>query len=783
MASRRSSVLARTPSPPLRQAILCEAGGLAGAGVSALVALALLTYRPAGGSNVVGPAGAAIAAPLVRWLGVAALVVVIVSFLLSSTLFLRRAVSEPRLKLLGLLLLLLGSAATASILLDAGAIPFAESSGPGGIVGTFLAGAMASTFGSFGAAALTVLALLVGLAFATDWLYLDLLRGGADWMAKRIAVHRERRAERREAATRSGAATAATKEPPPAAKKGAPEAEPSPAGPEEDEEAREAKRRERISQRLAESREKLEREAAKTDEAPKTAPAAPAERPARAQATRVRPKAKRAPGEYELPPIDFLDRPKLIDLRRQEAAIQKNAETLEATLREFKIHADVVDFQRGPVVTMYEMELAKGVKVAKLASYADDIAMALAADVVRVVAPIPGKSTVGVEVPNPLRDDVRLRALLEGVRADKKVRAIPLILGMDVSGTPIVEDLEAMPHLLIAGSTGSGKSVCLNTVIMSILMLRSPDEVRLVLIDPKQVELSFFAEVPHLLTPVVTDMRKASGILEWAVDKMEERYRLLSLAKVRNIAGYNKLGAAAMAKRRAQLEIDDEEELPDQLARVVIVIDELADLMFMAKKEIEGSITRLAQKSRAVGIHVILATQRPQAQVVTGLIKANMPTRIAFKVISNLDSRVILDRVGAERLLGMGDMLFLPPRTSNLVRAQGAFVSDDEVRRVVSWLAERYPQEFSDELETVSSSGGLSDDEKDLLYDEAVRIVLRSGRGSASLLQRELAIGYTRASRLMDQMGRDGVVGEYKGSKAREVLLTLEEWEERTADV
>ena len=312
---------------------------------------------------------------------------------------------------------------------------------------------------------------------------------------------------------------------------------------------------------------------------------------------------------------------------------------------------------------------------------------------------------------------------------------------------------------------------------MSIIYKRTPDQVRLILIDPKQVELSFFAEIPHLLTPVVTDMRRAPAILEWAVEKMEERYRLLGMTKVRNIGGYNAVGKKRMAEIRKEHEIEDEEELPNQLCRIVIIVDELADLMFMAQKEIEASITRLAQKSRAVGIHVILATQRPQAQVVTGLIKANMPTRIAFKVISGLDSRVIMDRMGAERLLGMGDMLFLPPRSSVLVRAQGALVSDQEVLRVVDWLRERHPPVFSDELEAVRAGGGLSDAEKDDMYDQAVRVILENQRGSASLLQRALAIGYTRASRLMDQMARDGVVGDFKGSKAREVLLTLDEWE------
>ena len=349
---------------------------------------------------------------------------------------------------------------------------------------------------------------------------------------------------------------------------------------------------------------------------------------------------------------------------------------------------------------------------------------------------------------------------------------------MDAGGAHRIEDLTNMPHLLIAGATGSGKSVCINSIIMSVLMTRTPGDVRFILVDPKQVELSFFSTIPHLLSPVVTDMKRAVSVLEWAVNQMEERYDLLAMMQVRNISGYNELGPAKVKERVDSLGESDR-EVPTHLPYVVIVVDELADLMMTAGKDIEVLITRLAQKSRAVGIHVVLATQRPSTDVITGLIKANMPTRMAFQVTSKVDSRVVLDHNGAEKLLGKGDMLYLPPRTANLVRAQATFVSDAEVKRACDFLAERHEPQFNRELTQVCNGALLSEDEKDELYDQAVSIVLEEQRGSASLLQRALEIGYTRASRLLDLMRKEGLVGAYKGSKASEVLMTLEQYEDR----
>ena len=488
----------------------------------------------------------------------------------------------------------------------------------------------------------------------------------------------------------------------------------------------------------------------------------------------------RKEGEYEFPSHQLLERPKPRNLKQLEQAIQSNADVLQRTLAEFKIDGQVVAFQQGPVVTMLEVALAPGTKVTKIHALADDLAMALKAEAVRIVAPIPGKSTVGVEIPNPVRDDVRMLQLLESPEFLASTAHIPMLLGCAADGRPLVEDLASMPHLLIAGSTGSGKSVCINTILLSILTTRTPDDVRLILIDPKQVELAFFAEIPHLLSPVVTDMKRASAVLEWALDKMEERYDTLRRFEVRNIAAYNELGEKAILARAKELEMDDE-VVHAKLPYIVIVVDELADLMLSVGKDVETAITRLAQKSRAVGIHVILATQRPSTDVITGLIKANMPTRIAFKVASKIDSRVILDQNGADKLLGMGDMLYMPPRSSTIARAQCTYASDREVKRIVGFLRERYTQAFSDELVQLSTQPLLDSSEKDELYDQAVRIVLGEQRGSASLLQRALSVGYTRASRLLDLMRAEGVVGAYKGSKASEVLMSLEDYEARVA--
>ena len=486
---------------------------------------------------------------------------------------------------------------------------------------------------------------------------------------------------------------------------------------------------------------------------------------------------------HQLPTFDLLEDPEPFPYDEQTASIRKKARLLEKKLAEFGYKVRVVQIDTGPVITQFEVALEAGLRVNKIHSLADDLAISLKAPSVRIVAPIPGRATVGIEVPNDRRAKVQLKAVIRGLGEKAAKMRIPLFLGDDVKGNPMVYDLTEMPHLLIAGRTGTGKSVCLNAMILSILMTRRPDEVKMLMIDPKMVELSQYRRIPHLMHPVVTDMKKAEAMLAWAVDKMEERYDLLARAGVRHMSTYNQLGAEEIY---ARLKPEDEEErarIPEHMAYIVIFADEMADLMMTAPKEVEGHIIRLAQKSRAVGIHLIVATQKPTVDVITGLIKSNLPCRIAFQVSSRSDSRVVLDESGAEKLLGHGDMLFLVPGTSQLVRAQGTYAGDAEIDGVVQFL-ENYEPEYAHELIQLNTSGSDKKDytaslrDRDELYEEAIDIVVREGRGSVSLLQRGLGIGYGRAARLIDYMAEDGLVGDYNGSQAREVLCTPEQWEE-----
>ncbi len=480
--------------------------------------------------------------------------------------------------------------------------------------------------------------------------------------------------------------------------------------------------------------------------------------------------------DYALPPLDLLGEPEHTFASVQERVIKAKATALEKLLTEFNVNAHVVAADTGPVITMFELELAAGVKVSKISTLSNDMARAMGVGAVRVVAPLPGKHTIGIEVPNSEKEKVRIKDLMQLSGTKPEGMEIPLFLGKDSSGEALVSDLTTMPHLLIAGTTGSGKSVCINSIITGILLTKRPDEVKLILIDPKMVEMTAFNTVPHLMSPIVTETQRAVNILEWATVKMDERYALFAEARVKNIAEYNMLSVEEIIERFEPDNEDEEAKIPKKLPYIVIIIDELADLMMTAAKEIEAYIVRLAQKSRAIGIHIVLATQRPQATVVTGLIKSNMPTRIGFRVAARLDSRIVLDQNGAEALLGQGDMLFLKPGTSDLIRAQGTFVDEQEVRRIVKHLRGIAEPQFHPELTRLSSID-VSDMAKDELFDGAVHIVLESQRGSVSLLQRKLSIGYARASRIIEMMAASGILGEYKGSQAREVLMTLKEYE------
>ena len=490
--------------------------------------------------------------------------------------------------------------------------------------------------------------------------------------------------------------------------------------------------------------------------------------------------------DYQLPPVDLLGDPEYRDSTDNDSHIHELAEVLTKTLAEFGIEATVVAIETGPVVTQYELALAPGIKVGKVIGLADDIAIALKAPNVRIVAPLPGKDTIGVEVPNLARQIVRLKEIVLAAKDAPERMGLPLFLGKDSMGEALVRDLAVMPHLLIAGTTGSGKSVCLNTIIMSLLLTRTPEDLRLVLIDPKMVELSVFKRLPHLLCPVVNDMRKAEAILEWLVEKMEERYRVLSQGNVRNIAAYNRLTREEVIARFKPETPEQEARLVYHLPHICVIVDELADLMMVAAKEVETHVTRLSQKSRAVGIHLVMATQRPSVDVLTGLIKSNLPIRVSFQVATRIDSRTILDSMGAEKLLGQGDMLLMTPGASKFIRAQGAYVSDADIQKFLDFITAKAEPDFQRELVQLKVDGDkapgadgesfLASGADDPMYDQSVEIVLENQRGSVSLLQRRLGIGYGRAARLIDQMAEDGIVGEYKGSQAREIVVTLEQW-------
>ncbi|MDI6605856.1 MAG: DNA translocase FtsK [Candidatus Omnitrophota bacterium] len=462
-------------------------------------------------------------------------------------------------------------------------------------------------------------------------------------------------------------------------------------------------------------------------------------------------------GEYQLPTLDLLDSPPPFEVRQIKEDLEGNARILEETLEDFGIAVKVTDIERGPVITRYEVEPAPGVKLNRIVALSDDIALAMKAQSVRIIAPIPGKARVGVEVPNSQSSLVYLKEVLSSREFQEQELPLTLPLGKDIAGHCIVADLDEMPHLLIAGTTGSGKTVCLNSLILSLLFRNNPNDLKFVMIDPKMVELRLFSEIPHMLCPVITDAKKASVALNWVVNEMEERYKLLAKAGTRNIESYNQ----------------KQEKIP----YIIVIIDEFADLMTVAPDQIENAVTRLAQLSRAVGIHLILATQRPSVNVVTGVIKANLPARISFKVASKVDSRTVLDTNGADKLLGRGDSLFMRPGESKLIRIQCTLVSDTEIERVVDFIKKQGEPVYDEEIlkDRQRSNAGIGDD-KDEIYDEAVRIIMESNQASVSILQRRLRLGYTRAARIIDTMEQEGLVGPFEGSRPRRILVDRQAW-------
>jgi len=717
------------------------------AGVMILLWLSLLTfspYDPPGSEvhppqparNVIGRVGAEAAYQLRYWLGLGAYVGMLFGTVAIIVMLVRRRLHELPWRICGVVVLTAATSA-AVYLSDPSTGEWPRYSA--GILGRFLGKVLLVSFAPTGSWTIVMVMLGVGLALTVDQVLRHAFRGLARALRRRGGARAALQPATPNAATQTGAD-------PPSRTRG-------PAAP-------------RVSMPTARPKPKS---------APKPGSKPAAKRPAEPRAE---------PNDYALPSVDLLAEPRTGYVESQEVQTMLKRSVLQQTLNDFNVAAEVVGHMTGPVITMFELSLAPGVKVSAVARLANDIARALAVPGVRVVSPLPGRDTIGIEVPNMEKEIVRIKELMDMDPDAEKTMVLPLYLGKDAEGQAIIYDLATMPHMLIAGTTGSGKSVCINSIVMALLMKRRPEEVRFILIDPKMVEMAAFEGLPHLLCPIVNDMRRAEDILEWAATKMDERYEILREAGVKNIASFNALSDDVIYKRFGAETAEDKARVPTSLPYYVIIVDELADLIMTSTKDVENHIIRIAQKARAIGIHLILSTQRPSVNVVTGLVKSNMPCRISFRVASRQESRIVLDQNGAEVLLGQGDMLVLKPGTSNLSRAQGTYVDDSEVRSITRQLRKISKPVYNAELMRLTSRGGIDGGgEKDELFNKAVEIILASGRGSVSLLQRRLSIGYSRASRIVDQMADAGLLGDHKGSQARECMITLEEWQELQAGI
>ncbi len=784
--------------------------GMILAAFSVFTFVALLDYEAGNvGGNICGHLGQVLADVFMRFLGIGAFLAPCFGIFWGLARLVRPEGSEnPALKFLGVLVLSLTVSIASHGVSGVSEPSLTFPAGTGGWLGAQVFPSLEAALGGFG---VTVLLLLLGgisSLFATEWAFIplikDILKKGQDRLrqpelplsAKRISLKEETRENKKQA------------------KRGVRKALDSasklikPFHPEE-EIADSAEKRSPLQNIPSMTQAELEMskgsllEKNQVAEPAKEKPAKEIVQPVAAAVAAVLGEGESLPGistapetrtaqvEFDeqekpkrrvkkprldsLPPSTILAPSERVDRSQMQEEIDELGRRLQGAFDAFGLSATVIGAERGPTLTLFEVQLAAGVSVRKLNNQRDDLGVALGSHGVRIVYPLPGRTTVGVEVPNLKRDPVRLKDVYEGADLDWNKNRLPMVLGRDTLGKPAVEDLTKMPHMLVAGTTGSGKSVCLNSILLTMLLTRTPDQVRFVLIDPKQVELQLYQDIPHLLCPVVTDMKRAPFTLEWAVRQMDDRLFMFKESGVRNISDYNALSQKELKERVG--ENYDPDEYPDTMPYFVLVIDELADLMMVSAKEVEIAISRLAAKARAAGIHLLVATQRPSTDVVTGLIKMNLPVRMAFRVTSAVDSRVILDEGGADGLLGNGDFLYRPPGASALTRGQGAFVSEREVRDICNYLRKHGKPEFLEDLVQMKGPSGGGSDVDDPLYDDAVRVILQSGRGSASLLQRALSVGYTRASRLIDIMTEQGVLGPFVGSKAREVMFTLEEWE------
>ena len=762
---------------------LAEFLGLSSFALALMLLISLATYNPgdpapffkAGASgparNFIGPIGAFLAELLVPQLfGMAALLLPLVLGVTGWKLFWCKPIDAPYTKACGVSALLLSLCAFLALTFGALTVE-GESVRAGGATGALLAAVLTSSFNRTGAYIVVATCLFVSLILSTQFSFATFLSAlgaavGSRLQALRAAwAHfldtRRKEKMRREVIkkhTKEREATGSDSLPRVRKVKG------SPAG--ESEELVDLP----LRAGAAPAQWPLpfaSPEPVKDDDDEAAEPREP-KRKKPAPAATVR-------GNFVLPPASILDEPRTSGTL-DKARLFEKAKTLQAKSGEFGVMGNVVEIHPGPVVTTYEFKPDAGVKYSKIVGLADDLALALEAESIRIDR-MSGRGTVGIEIPNEVRETIYLREIVESDAFRNPTSRLTLGLGKTVSGDTYVTDLTAMPHLLIAGSTGTGKSVGLNCMIASILLKATPDEVRMILIDPKRLELGVYEDIPHLLTPVVTDPKIASNVLKWAVTEMERRIRRLASEGVRNIEQFNNLVRAEGGERTSPNGNGEEEELKP-LHYIVIVIDELADLMMVSSHEVEESITRLAQMARAVGIHLILATQRPSVDVLTGLIKANFPSRISFRVAARVDSRTILDSIGAEHLLGKGDMLFLPPGSARLLRIHGAYVTESEIARLTSYLRKTGKPAFDESVGKIERTTESAEvDEKDELFDEAARFVVSNGQASTSMLQRRFRIGFSRAGRLVDMMEREGIVGPADGSKPREILVAPDYYE------
>ncbi len=772
---------------------ISEFVGVALFGLGLVWLMSLVTYAPtdpvpffttAGDTppaNFVGRVGAFLAELSFQGFGYAAYLIPVVIGIVGWHYFWCQKPDAPYTKLAGVGLLFIGVSAFLSLVFGdtevAGRTFYA-----GGLTGSWLGGGLSEYLNRTGSLlvlmTLILLAVILGTQVSLGRMFAAASAGsrdwsvrGAGWLRGRFEDYRRARARRDVVARQTRKAAQATQ--------ATTVARPTRADAEDEDEAVAPPPRVRARKVVVDQSEDRPAAtpprpapvvAARRTETPAELPLADAEtRPAAAQ---------RRQGAYALPPVTLLDAPRT-ERKIDERELMESSRQLEEKCHEFAVEGTVSQIHPGPVVTTFEFKPEAGVKYSKVTGLADDLCLAMQAESV-LIERIPGKSTVGIQIPNPNREAISLRELLESDAYTRSPSKLTFALGKTIHGEPYVADLAAMPHLLIAGSTGTGKSVGLNAMLTSLLYRATPDDVRMILIDPKRLELGMYEEIPHLLSPVVVDPKKASNALRWAVREMEERYKTLATEGVRNIEQYNR-NARLVAEERGA----DDPEAPKPLPFIVVVIDELADLMMVASNEVEESIARLAQMARAVGIHLILATQRPSVDVITGLIKANLPSRISFRVSSKIDSRTILDSNGAEQLLGRGDMLFLPPASSRALRLHGPYISEQETARLASFLRKQGKPVFDDTITAEEEKGGPGnlDFDKDDLYDDAARIVVESGQVSISYLQRKLRIGFSRAARLVDMMETEGLVSTGTGGKPREVLVDRGYFEEVDAQL